>query len=455
MIEVVEIGAAFLGSYLLLREVFFQRFTNYITTIFLLCYVPLFCVYPVIARLVVGGAISVHATNNVVLDDNYAYLVYQLANYGILGMCLLLQKSRPLRTALNHPEPLAESVYDAPALVLMLCVGVFLYVYSTGLSVAELLVASRFEWFQNENYSSLFSVVASYFIALTPVVTYLVAKEKRWYLLLLIIAILVFYGVLSKDRKWLIFIASGLLASVYMRSGRRLAFTTKGVTALALLGLILAFWQVARGVVFNAILTGSDDLANDAKEMAIILLTKGDFPYYYNASMTAIHMNINEGYSIPLGLLSRQLFFFLPVDFSLGLKIKDISAIFSDAIGGEDGNRGGNMPPGLFGLFVLSFHWVGGIVLLTLFPIFLKMLDSVARKGRGVVQIAIVSHAFSATLLLLRGDDSSATYFIVFSIIVLFLLRLSHAAGAREAQRRVHCRIARKPRSTDPGKRCQ
>jgi threonine dehydrogenase-like Zn-dependent dehydrogenase len=29
------------------------------------------------------------------------------------------------------------------------------------------------------------------------------------------------------------------------------------------------------------------------------------------------------------------------------------------------------------------------------------------------------------------------------------------AAGAREAQRRVHCRIARKPKSTDPGKRCQ
>ena len=130
--------------------------------------------------------------------------------------------------------------------------------------------------------------------------------------------------------------------------------------------------------------------------MAIRLLTHGDFPYYYNASITAIHMNINEGYSIPLGLLKRQLFFFMPVDYSFGLKIKDISAIFSDAIYAESGIRGGNMPPGLFGLFVLSFNWFGGFVLLTLFPILLKSLDKIIRKGRGILQIAIMCHAFSS-----------------------------------------------------------
>lgn len=432
MIETLEIGATFLGSYLLLREVFIQRFANFITTIFLFCYVPLFCVYPVVARLVAGGAISIHTNGSGVLDDVNAYLVYQLANYGMLVMCLLLQQWDSRQPAPNSsPKPQNVGAYEVPALVLMLCVGVFLYVQSTGLSVAELLVASRFEWFLNEDYSSFFAVVASYLVALTPVVIYLVAKEKRRYLLFLVIAILVFYGILSKDRKWLIFIASGLLASVYVSSGRRLIFTVKGVIALVLLGLALAFWQVARGVVFDAIVTGSGDVVSDAKEMAIQLLTKGDLPYYYNASMTAIHMNINEDYSIPFGLVRRQVFFFLPVDYSFGLKIEDISALFSDAIMAGDDIRRGNMPPGLFGLFVLSFDWFGGIILLSLFPILLKLLDNVVRKDGGIVQIAIVGHALSAALLLLRGDDSSATYFIVFSIIVLFLLRLPRAIAAR------------------------
>lgn len=432
MIEILEIIGALLGSYLLLREVFFHRFANYMTAIFLFCYVPLLCIQPIIARLFVGGAISIRdGSSNVVLNDINAYLVFQLLNFGILGMCLLLQEDRSLRTVITQPEQQTDGVYNPMSLVLMLSVGVFLYVYSTGLSVAELLVASRFEWFQNKNYSSLFSVIASYFIALTPVVIYLVAKGKRWRFLLATIAILVFYGVLSKDRKWLIFIASGMLALIYMRSGRRLTFTAKGVTVLILLGLILGFWQVFRGVIFTAILVGSNDLTYEVKEMAVRLLTHGDFPYYYNASITAIDMNINEGYSIPLGLLKRQLFFFMPVDYSFGLKIKDISAIFSDAIHGESGIRGGNMPPGLFGLFVLSFNWFGGFVLLTLFPILLKSLDKIIRKGRGILQIAIMCHAFSSILLLLRGDDSSATYFIVFSIIVLVMLRPPRVISVR------------------------
>ena len=434
MIATIEIGAALLGIYLLFREVFIQRFANFITTIFLLCYVPLLCVYPVVARLMAGGAISIHANGNGVLNDVTVYFVYQLANYGILVMFLLLQQigSRQSASHLSSKPP-NVAAYEVPLLVLMLCAGVLLYVQSTGLSVAELLVASRFEWFFNEDYSSFSSVVASYLFSLTPVVIYFLAREKRryWLLLVLVTALLIFYGVLSKDRKWLIFMGSGLLAAVYMSSGRRLIITFKGFIALTLLALALAFWQVARDIVFNALVTDGGGVVANAKEMATRLLTQGDLPYYFNASMTAIHMNINEDYSIPFGLVRRQLFFFLPVDYSLGLKIEDISAIFSDAIIGGDDIRRGNMPPGFFGLFVLSFGWFGGIILLSLFPLFLKMLDNIARKDDGIVQIVIVSHALSAALLLLRGDDSSATYFIGFSIFLLCLLRLPRAVAVR------------------------
>ena len=66
------------------------------------------------------------------------------------------------------------------------------------------------------------------------------------------------------------------------------------------------------------------------------LTLKGDYPYYYFSSITAIKMNMIDGFSIPFGIVRRQLFFFLPVDYSLGLKIKDISAIFSDALNAGD-----------------------------------------------------------------------------------------------------------------------
>jgi hypothetical protein len=138
--------------------------------------------------------------------------------------------------------------------------------------------------------------------------------------------------------------------------------------------------------------------------------------------MMAINMNLNEGYSIPFGLLSRQLLFFLPADFSFGLKIEDISAIFSDAVDGGDEFRRGNMPPGLIGLFVLSFEWYGGWIVAIGLPFALRAMDSLIRRQSGILQIALISNMLSGMLLLLRGDDSSATYFIIFAILVLTFL---------------------------------
>lgn len=417
---------AALGCVLLWVNAVRWRFRNFATSVFLLCYVPLFCVYPIIGRLLSGGAISIEAQNSFTFTDPQIYYIYQIYITLILTGCVVLTLISMPRA---NPGPTSAPVNCSPPfpliwLLVTLGFGIHLYIYSTGLSVSELLIASRFEWFLNSNYSSPLSVIASYLIALAPALIYLCARQDKKIFLFIVLLLLIGYGALSKDRKWLIFIASGLLAAQYLKMNYKLKLSSGGLIWLSLFAVVLAFWQVARGVLFNAVINDEGDLASEVYLMMEHLLTRGDLPYYYNASVTAIHLNFNEGFSIPLGLLRRQLFFFLPVDFSFGLKIEDISAIFSDAVQGEDSVRRGNMPPGLIGLLVVSFEWWGGLIVALGIPYVLHIVDKLFRRQSGIVHIALISNFLSATLLLLRGDDSSATYFIIFTIIVLFIFKV-------------------------------
>ncbi len=426
MILIVELLTAILGIRAFYTEAISCRFRNYATSIFLLCFVPLFCVYPVIARIAVGGAYSVQPGDTLVFSDNIVYLIYQMCCLGIILVFLLTS-----RRTVEHRNPdwkkVINSDYRELAIVIaVISLGIALYVRSTGFGVLELISASRFEWFNNASYSSATFVVSSYLMALSPVAVLLAAQQKKYaWVLLFIIAELVFFGILSKDRKWLIYILSAGFAAVYYYQGFSLTLRKRliviGVTAV----LTLAFWQIARGVLFEYLITGKGDVVYLAQEMAIDLMTRGDLPYYYNASITAINLNINNDYSIPFGILSRQILFFLPADYSFGLKIEDISALFSDRLQAGDSLRRGNMPPGLFGLFILSFGWAGGIITCAMLPLGVRAIDRYIQRSRGIGSFIVAAHFMSATMLLLRGDDSSATYFIVFSLVAFLIIRPS------------------------------
>lgn len=426
MIIFIEFFTAALGIYLFIRELFKNKFGNFYTSIFLMCFVPLFCIYPVIARFTVGGALPVEATLPSPLDDPFSYVVYQLCCLVIIIPIIFIKnKSHYFDNITRHQidtyKPNPREIY---ILLFFISVGIYYYIDSTGLSVSELLIASRFSWFLNSNYSSAFYVISTYLISLSPVLIYHCVLDKKFRLtLIILVSLLIFYGALSKDRKWLIFMASGIFAAVYIANGMRINISGKGMALILTLVSALTFWQVGRSVVFDALITGNSDIGTSASDLATQLLTKGDFPYYYNASVTAIYMNLNAGFEIPLGIVRRQLLFFLPASYSFGLKIEDISALFSDALGAGDTVRRGNMPPGFFGLFVLSFGWIGGAITLSLFPFLLNYFDKIVRYREGIWRVAIASHGLSSMLLLLRGDDSSATYFIVFSAAVLVVLR--------------------------------
>ena len=426
MLLVLEIFTALAGSRLLFLEAIKNRFHNFATSTFLLCFVPLLCIYPVIARIAVGGAYSVRPGDLQVIDDPFVYLVYQMFCLGILLSVFISQRNYNRRK--SSPVKLRNQNYKMGTLAIAAFIaiifgGVYLYVYSTGFSAAYLISATRFEWFKNANYSPVAYVISSYLIALSPVVLLLALQNKRhWWVVAVVILALAFFGLMSKDRKWLIFILSAFFAYVYFKNQFSIVVRPKIVALGFVFVTVLAFWQVGRSVIFDYILSGSGDIVYNSQQMAINLLTRGDLPYYYNASITAIYINLHFDYNIPFGILRRQLLFFLPASYSFGLKIEDISALFSDAIGAGDSVRRGNMPPGLFGLFVLSFGWIGGIATCSMLPFAFRAIDRVIQRNRGGAAIVFASHMLSSTMLLLRGDDSSATYFMVSSFVMLYVI---------------------------------
>lgn len=412
------------GIILFRYEVIKLRCKNFIPAIFLLLYVPLFCLTPILYHFLTDGALTIDKrAEGFVFTDPNIYAIYHLYNIFMLSCfsmaSIFFNSYRELKPS---PSPAATSQQNIIYFLLLLA-GVYLYVSSTGLSVFELLVADRFIWFDSSSYSSFYSVVASYFIALAPLFFYIYYRDKKYFYLGLTIILLLIYGILSKDRKWIIFILSGTIAAKYYLNGNRLVFKASMVIGSLILGLILVFWQIFRDVLFTELVTGRGDFWTHAQEMGEKLLMQGDFPYYYFSSMTAIKMNLVDNFSIPLGVVRRQLFFFLPVDYSFGLKIKDISAIFSDALDAGDQIRGGNMPPGLIGLFVLSFNWWFGFLFFTVIPIFLFYIDRISRLLTANLQPVIYSNCFSFMILLLRGDDSSAIYFFIFNFGIFFIVK--------------------------------
>ena len=90
MIEGLELSLAIVGCVILWRATITERFRGFASSIFLLCYVPLFCVYPVIARWLVGGAISIKRGTSDTFQDPHVYIIYLGYNAFILAGCLLL-----------------------------------------------------------------------------------------------------------------------------------------------------------------------------------------------------------------------------------------------------------------------------------------------------------------------------------------------------------------------------
>ncbi len=428
MIWFLEFTTALLGLTLLWNQCIKLKFKNYCGSIFILCYAPLFCIFPLIQRVLIGGALSI--SDKSIIDDEIVYYIYQLYNIGFLSIFYFLYKSFDSSIIVNKYNDccLGNKAFYLPYLVFSVFLGLYLIIDATGYSIIELFTSTRFDWFLSPDFYPIQFLIGGYLISLIPIILYLLHRFKRYYLLIIILIIFIFFSFLIKDRKSLIFIISYIFALSYIIQNFSINFKFKNILFFSCILIFISFWQVYRHTILIAILDGTyDNLFNDIIDMIFYLLNNGDIPYFYNSSITAIYLNLHDDFTIPFALIRRNLFFFIPYDMSLGLKMEDVSAIFSDAINGGDSIRRGNMPPGFIGLFVLSFNWWGGLLIFLTVPFLLFKLDRLIHCRRdNFFYHTVISNFFSLVIFLLRGDDSSSFYYFLFTLFFLFSIKFLH-----------------------------
>lgn len=412
---------------LLVHEIFLKKFRDYATSFFLVIYFLLFIVEPLILHVFFGGARSIVRDQDRIFTNE---IVYHFIN--VYGLTLLLafvvvalanKRSPSVRLAVGGRSE--YSVGWCNFLAVLMLFGFALFITSTGSSVHELLVGSRFSWFEKTNASILGVAISHYFFSLAPLLIYVyIYSERRgrnFFLFALAMLSLVAYGILSQDRKFVFYIFSAAVAIIYVSSGYKIRTSFKSLVVTIIVFFALFISQFIRDY-FSRYMSDQVNGVNGAVQELIewlgFLVEYGDISYFYRASLEAINQTIDHGIIEPFGVIRRNLLFFMPASWTFGVKPEDLSAIFSDLVDGGDSIRRGNMPPGFFGLFVMSFGLLAPIPIIALLPLLLKILDIYLRKSNRAGKQVILAGYISILLLLFRGDDSSAIYFIIFGVLI-------------------------------------
>lgn len=412
-------------SAILWRELVVYKFQRLATSIFFCWYFLLYIVEPLIIHLFYGGPRSIVRDSGVVVSDDYVFFVFNILGMSLLISAWLLSLTTA-RPSQHTPAQLGipEQVLGVKnGLGLLIPAGSLLFYKSTGLSMAELLVASRFSWFESASYNGTAAVAAAYLIAVTPVYFFLYFESKKRNKLDIAVAVLalgalLLYGIVTKDRKWIFYLMSAWLASAYIRGGHSIHIRLRSLMIVGGLLVVILLSQILRDILPQLFMDQGTDLGARFEESLSRILFESDLAYFYSATIEAIHQNVNNGFYIVLGLIRRSLLFFVPTSISFGLKVEDMSAVFSDVVSGGDEIRRGNMPPGFFGLFILSFGFVGSVLLMPVFALALRGADIALRKPLGLVSLNVLSFLLVGVVFLFRGDESTVIYFPIFNLLV-------------------------------------
>lgn len=413
---------ALLCIILLYNELLVKKASNFATSVFYLIYAVVYVTVPLILHIFFGGARSIVAgVTETFIGDEIASMFNV---YGILFLAVALAISVSGRPTRPHGfEPRRSWLYDT-YVAGFIVLGLLLFLYSAQMSIAELLITTRFSWTTSDPLRIVLGAASVYLIAFTPFYFYRFNTSARggWITLAICLGAVLLYGAVTRDRKWIFYLVSGWLAALYDKSGRRLDLGPQHAVFAGILLFVLFATNYARDIV-PRYLGGEDvDLLPYFKTWFSDTLQFGDLSYFYRASLEALHQNVDEGFLIPLALLRRIAFFFLPTSYSGGLKVEDIAATFSDVVGGEDALRRGNMPPGLFGLSFISFGATASLFIIPAFALLIAWLDRFLRTQDGLFRDVLLSLYLTCVVFAFRGDESSAFYLPVVNYFMLLLI---------------------------------
>lgn len=396
------------------------------TSIFFSIYSILFIIVPILLHCFYGGAKSIIAGKDHLILNFDVYLIYNVLGIVLLSTSLFIIYNRndvtPSYIGVNSYHSLTNKIG------LLIVFGLLTFIYSTGLSISELFSISRFGWMESNDYNVFFSVLSTYLIALTPIYVYLftMSKKNKWMIIIFVLCLisLIIYSIITKDRKSFFYMFSGLAAAKYHKNNCSFEIKRKFILFGFFMFIIFVFSQFIRDFLPRYFLNESIDFWEELGSSSSRLIEYSDLSYFYRASIEAIYQNYENNYFIFMGIIRRTLFFYLPTSLSGGLKIEDMSAIFSDLVGGEDNTRRGSMPPGFFGIFVLSFGWFVSILIMPVVAYLIHKVDMLFIKKISNLQIVIITLYFTCIVFVFRGDESTSFYFIVSNLLFLFLIKL-------------------------------
>ena len=413
-----------LSGFLAFEEFFVKRSRNFFKAFFLLTYWLTMAFVPFVIAATFGGFRRINAAiSEQYFDPDVIYILLFLQSVLMLGFYidrLRGEVARPEYQSYNNNE----INFHFRILALAPILGVGLFLFAVGSDPVSLLALGRFSWFEDPSANLFLVAVSQYFIASLLLVTtfFTIAKKNGLNLLFFAAAVsaVLLYSIITLDRKFIIFFAAGGVAGLYIKN-KEVVFSPRMYIIFFILFLFMVVSQLARDMLVTYLTHTEMDLVaylRDARTRLLFFIEYGDISYFYRASLESIVVWYEHGVISIGALVSRNVLVFLPASMSLGLKPPDISLTFSTYVNGAAGGREGNMPPGFFGLFVVSFGVYWSVFALVVMPFVFKWLDILIRKNR-FWEMSLGSACIMSSLLLMRGDDSSAVYIPIFLVMCL------------------------------------
>ncbi len=398
----------------------------------------LFILFPLLLNIFSGYAIGIKGN---VIQDESVYIIYALmvlVSVLIYTVAVVYRSPRePLRKTDGRSRCDAGQHYrSAPQIErfvyfasgLLVPVGLLVFVFGTGMSLLELAVASRFEWFARGTVDRFWLNIGLYLMGLVAVFSYYDVKfgmPKRW-LSILVYGSVITMIFLAGGRKWLLFCGSGALAGYFDRKGGVMLINRRLIISIALIGFLVIAWQFGRTVSWQKV-ESFDQVGEEFVNRVPHLLREGDATYFYRASLDSIRLNKDHGLIYPLAVVRRIIFLPFPDDWTMGLKPEGIPFLVAEELNTGTRARRGNQPPGLIGLFVLSFGWAASLIALPMFTVVLvRALDRYVCRNDGLVRNVIWATYSIAIMLLMRGS-TGGVYFLVFNLIAVISMFVGYS----------------------------
>lgn len=309
---------------------------------------------------------------------------------------------------------------------LITLVGAVLMIFASGMSLADLVVSSRFAYWATRN-KWLF-LIGQYLAGMAMVEAYLLGitrtRYNRVYWLgpiLVVLEGLFLFG----NRAQPIGVVAAFLLARYLRHRRQLSRVTfrrilLSGAVISLVGYVSVAWQVVRWRKQDGLGAMLSELLNVDRVLSEVLF-QGDAMYFFNAFVAARQL-VPSVFDYLYGSTYYRLFL-LPIPHSLfpSLKPEETQRIFAFMLNPTLYEQGATFPPSLLGDFHLNFGPLGYFLMFPAGWVLGRLTVWALRNPLSIVTIPVLSGLPLFILLALRGTIMNGLLPLISNLLVLVM----------------------------------